>query len=456
MALPELYGSWLLVRRLAERSMSEVFVAVRAGDVAARWYVLKRPQVGERASGKVAESIRSEAAILKELSAAEPRLRGVVSFVETGLVAGLPYLVVEHVRGASLERLLRGAPLPAEVARLVVRDLAESLAALHERGIVHGDVAPSNVVVDEDGALVLVDFGLAMRAGDKRATPRGTAGYVSPEAALGRAASAADDAYSWGVIAAELTLGRRLFDDGDLAAAAVRTSLPAGARIDGLPEVERALSADPEARPALAEVAAALEVDTGARVRLAELAAEAEVLREAEASGAKQVAESAGALASAKSLARMPPAAAPPRTEASLARAEREAVSVAPSPEPPRPPSAVWSARIGLTLLLAVLGAALFGFVAGRRVSRSRMGQITLPMLPARTEILLDGRVVLVPEPGRAIPIEPGRHTLSLEVARRDAKEYEFVVQPGEHVLVVNVTPRAATRARDAREGANP
>ena len=82
--------------------------------------------------------------------------------------------------------------------------------------------------------------------------------------------------------------------------------------------------------------------------------------------------------------------------------------------------------------------------------------EITLPMLPARTEILLDGRVVLVPEPGRAIPIEPGRHTLSLEVARRDAKEYEFVVQPGEHVLVVNVTPRAVTRAREAREGASP
>ena len=138
-------------------------------------------------------------------------------------------------------------------------------------------------------------------------------------------------------------------------------------------------------------------------------------------------------------------------------RAEREAVSVAPPPEPAlRARPRAWSARLAIGVLLAVFGAALFGFVAGRRVARSRMGQITLPMLPARTEILLDGRVVLVPEPGRAIPIEPGRHTLSLEVARRDAKEYEFVVQPGEHVLVVNVTPRAVTRAREAREGASP
>lgn len=453
MALPELYGSWLLVRRLAERSMSEVYVAVRAGDASARWYVLKRPPVGERASGRIAESIRCEAAILKEL-AAEPRARGVVGFVETGLVAGLPYLVVEHVRGASLERLLRGAPLPTELARLVARDLAERLAALHERGIVHGDVAPSNVVVDEDGELVLVDFGLAMRAGDRRATPQGTAGYVSPEAALGRPASTADDAYAWGVVAAELTLGRRLFDDGDLAAAAVRTSLPAGARVDDLPQLERALSTDPALRPALAEVAAALEVDAGARARLAELAAEAELSRDAGVSDAEREV-AASALPSAK-LAATTPTTAASRAEAGPARAERAAVSVAPPPEPPRARAAAWSARLAIGVLLAVLGAALFGFVAGRRVARSRIGQITLPMLPARTEILLDGRVVLVPEPGRAIPIEPGRHTLSLEVARRDAKEYEFVVQPGEHVLVVNVTPRAATRARDAREGANP
>lgn len=456
MALPELYGSWLLVRRLGERSMSEVYVAVRAGDASARWYVLKRPPVGERASGRVAESIRCEAAILKELSAAEPRPRGVVGFVETGLVAGLPYLVVEHVRGASLERLLRVSPLPAEVARLVARDLAQRLAALHERGLVHGDVAPSNVVVDEDGELVLVDFGLAMRAGERRTTPQGTAGYVSPEAALGRAAATADDAYAWGVVAAELILGRRLFDDGDLAAAAVRTSLPAGARVDDLPEVERALSTDPAARPALAEVAAALEVDAGARARLAELTAEAELSREAEASGATRAAAPPAALEPAKLAAPTRPAAAR-SDDAALVRAEREAVSVAPPPEPAlRARPRAWSARLAIGVLLAVFGAALFGFVAGRRVARSRMGQITLPMLPARTEILLDGRVVLVPEPGRAIPIEPGRHTLSLEVARRDAKEYEFVVQPGEHVLVVNVTPRAVTRAREAREGASP
>lgn len=456
MALPELYGSWLLVRRLAERSMSEVFVAVRAGDASARWYVLKRPRVGERASGEVAESIRCEAAILKELSVAEPRPRGVVGFVETGVIAGLPYLVVEHVRGASLERLLRAGPLPAELARLLSRDLAERLAALHARGLVHGDVAPSNVVVDEDGELVLVDFGLAMRAGDPRATPRGTVGYVSPEASLGRAAATADDVYAWGVVAAELTLGRRLFDDGDLAAAAVRTSLPAGARVDGLPEVERALSADPAARPALAEVAAALEIDPGARARLAELAAEAEVLREAEAQGAQRGAAPVASREASKPAAPTRPAATR-RDDAGLVRDEREAVSVAPPPEPaPRARPRAWSARLAIGVLLAVFGAALVGFVAGRRVVRSRMGQITLPMLPARTEILLDGRVVLVPEPGRAIPIEPGRHTLSLEVARRDAKEYEFVVQPGEHVLVVNVTPRAATRAREAREGASP
>ena len=64
-------------------------------------------------------------------------------------------------------------------------------------------------------------------------------------------------------------------------------------------------------------------------------------------------------------------------------------------------------------------------------------------MLPARTEIAIDGRTMLVPEPGRAIPLTPGRHVLTLQAGRREARDYEIVVQPGEHVLVVNI--QAAT-----------
>jgi serine/threonine-protein kinase len=453
MPLPELFGPWLLVRRIAARSMSEVFVAVRAGDPSARWYVLKRPPVGERASGRVAESIRAEASALRALAEAEPRPRGVVRFVESGSLAGLPFLVVEHVRGVALAELVGTMPLPVAPARLVARDLARLLAGLHQAGVVHGDLAPSNVVVDEDGELVLVDFGLAHRVGEARPAPAGTAGYVSPEAALGRAASPSDDVYGWGVVTAELALGRRLFDDGDLAQAAARTSLPAGMAIEGLDDVERALAADPAARPALAEVAERIEVDEGARGELAALVARAERSIETpptdDAAAKPAMATPSG-----------PTKAAPLRVAevvvsdagiAPPALGRPGAVVVATdapvSPGPGRP----YGRRGGLVALVAVV-ASLLAFFVGRRTARPRMGQLTLPMLPARTEVLLDGKVLVVPGPGRPIPIEPGKHTLTVEVGRRESREYEFVVSPGEHLLVVNVTARALPRARDAGE----
>ena len=92
----ERFGEFLLLRRLAQSLMAEVFVAIRLGDKDGRTVIVKRPKLGERASGESAQAILREAEVLAEVRA--PTL---VALEAKGEVAGLPYVAVEHVRGVA-------------------------------------------------------------------------------------------------------------------------------------------------------------------------------------------------------------------------------------------------------------------------------------------------------------------------------------------------------------------
>ncbi|MEU5153852.1 protein kinase [Glycomyces sp. NPDC021274] len=123
----------------------------------------------------------------------------------------LSYLVMELIEGRSLTEVLLGGPMdPAEAMRLCAQ-VAEALQAAHDAGIIHRDVKPANIIIDERGRAVLVDFGIALSAGRTAITETGlllgTLLYASPEQLEGHELTAATDVYSLGAVAYECLAG---------------------------------------------------------------------------------------------------------------------------------------------------------------------------------------------------------------------------------------------------------
>ncbi len=128
---------------------------------------------------------------------------------------GRPIIVMEYLSGGSLEAQIAGTPCPPPQALRWLEEAAGALDAAHAAGIVHRDVKPANLLLDGRGELQVADFGVASAAGldsfTQTGTILGTAGYLSPEQAQGRRATAATDRYSLAVVAWELLTGRRPF-----------------------------------------------------------------------------------------------------------------------------------------------------------------------------------------------------------------------------------------------------
>ncbi|MEZ4363644.1 MAG: serine/threonine-protein kinase [Kofleriaceae bacterium] len=135
---------------------------------------------------------------------------------------GRPYFVMELLSGSSLGDMIdRGALQPSEAVS-IARQLGSALAAAHERGVIHADVTPSNVLVSDDPhrAVKLVDFGLAeLRDGlERQADPSteyvlGTPCYISPEQIRGHGATEQSDQYSLGIVLFEMLTGHPPFQD---------------------------------------------------------------------------------------------------------------------------------------------------------------------------------------------------------------------------------------------------
>src|SRR3954454_8796218 len=124
----------------------------------------------------------------------------VVGVIDAGEDDGMPYIVFEYVEGETLkERTRRQARLPISEAVAYAIEVARALGAAHERGIVHRDVKPQNVLIDEDGTAKVTDFGIARTLDQEGLTADGrvlgTTDYVSPEQALGHAVTGQSDLY---------------------------------------------------------------------------------------------------------------------------------------------------------------------------------------------------------------------------------------------------------------------
>ncbi|MDQ3931187.1 MAG: protein kinase, partial [Chloroflexota bacterium] len=198
------------------------------------------------------------------------------------------YMVMEYVPGENIKELLeRRGPLPEAEALGIASQVTSALRAAHQRGLVHRDVKPHNVLIDPEGQAKVVDFGIAHAVGLAHLTQTnavsGTAFYLSPEQAQGRTTDARSDIYSLGVVLYEMLTGHVPFEGGSLVDVAVRhvheqPVSPRENRPDISPATEavvmKALAKDPGERyQTAADMQAALE---SARTRVMESTAVAE------------------------------------------------------------------------------------------------------------------------------------------------------------------------------------
>jgi len=181
-------------------------------------------------------------------------------------------IVMEYVRGESLERRLRGGPLPLGEALRVAEEIAEALDAAHKRRVVHRDLKPANVMLTEDGHVKVMDFGLAARLphsedvdqamtvaiAPTQGVVTGTPAYMAPEQVRGEPADRRSDIFAFGILLYELVSGTNPFQRAGIEAtfvailreppAALRDQRPAmPPALDAL--VTRLLAKDPAARP---------------------------------------------------------------------------------------------------------------------------------------------------------------------------------------------------------------
>jgi serine/threonine-protein kinase len=238
-----LSGRYRLEARIGAGGMSTVY---RALDE-----TLQRPVAIKLMNREVAtdsdqlERFRREARAVAQLS--HPHVVGVI---DAGEDEGRPYIVFEYVEGETLkDRIRRMGRLPIAEAVAYAIEIARALGAAHARHIVHRDVKPQNVLIDEEGSAKVTDFGIARTLDEEGLTADGrvlgTTDYVSPEQALGQPVTGQSDLYSLGVVLYEMLTGEVPFKGENQVAVAMKHVREA------LPDVQ---SKRPEVSAALAAV----------------------------------------------------------------------------------------------------------------------------------------------------------------------------------------------------------
>ncbi|MBC7678052.1 MAG: serine/threonine protein kinase [Pseudorhodobacter sp.] len=143
---------------------------------------------------------------------------------------GRPWVVMELVDGETLADAIRRRPLASERVAVIGAVVAEGLAHVHARGLVHRDVKPANVLVGRDGAVRLTDFGIARLVDSAKVTSTGllvgTASYLAPEQVAGQFVGPPADVWSLGLLLIEALTGHREYDGGTVETAVARLARP--------------------------------------------------------------------------------------------------------------------------------------------------------------------------------------------------------------------------------------
>ncbi|MEW5742177.1 MAG: serine/threonine-protein kinase [Myxococcota bacterium] len=222
------FGKYEVLCRLAVGGMAEIFLAFpRSGPFTGRAVVLKRILAEQREDPAALQMLIDEAKLTATLS--HPN---VAQVLDLEVAADEVLLVIEYIAGANLEEVVdaykqRGEAVPLGFALAAIREAAQGLGHAHThknaRGepvpIIHRDVTPRNVMLDFEGSIKMLDFGIARVKGSERRTQvgmvRGTTAYMSPEQAIGKELDPRTDLFSLGIIFHELLTGQRLFHRGN-------------------------------------------------------------------------------------------------------------------------------------------------------------------------------------------------------------------------------------------------
>ncbi len=203
-----LSGRYELLRLIGRGGMAEVFAArdLTLGRLVAVKLLLDRFLDDEAFTRRFQDEARHVARLN------HPNL---VAVYDTGNDEGQPYMVMELVEGDSLQQVISNGSLTERRALEIVGDVCAALSYAHDRGLIHRDVKPGNILIADDGSVKVTDFGIA-RAVDNETVTRtasvlGTAAYLSPEQAQGLDVDERSDLYSLGVVLYEALTGSQPF-----------------------------------------------------------------------------------------------------------------------------------------------------------------------------------------------------------------------------------------------------
>jgi serine/threonine-protein kinase len=217
--LPTIEG-FRLLHELGAGNLSTVYAAVE--EPLGRMVALKVLRATIETTSTFAQQLEREARTLAELC--HPNVGLLHAFYKT---EARMFMVLEYVDGSSLATVLKKKPgVPVDSVAAIGASVARGLAHAHERGIVHRDVKPANIMISRRGEVKIFDFGIAqhIRGATEVALPLarvedvssfGTPAYMSPEQILGESVDARSDVFSLGVVLYQLVCGARPFERGD-------------------------------------------------------------------------------------------------------------------------------------------------------------------------------------------------------------------------------------------------
>ncbi|HEV8118461.1 MAG TPA: serine/threonine-protein kinase, partial [Thermoanaerobaculia bacterium] len=260
-------GAYEILGPLGAGGMGEVYRA-RDGKLGRDVAIKVLPAAFAADADRLAR-FRREAKVLASLN--HPHIAAIYGVEEAD---GIEALVLELVEGETLAERLAAGPLPLEEALDIARQAAEALEAAHERGIVHRDFKPANIKLTPGGQVKVLDFGLAKALAADVSSPDittsptltaaatqagvalGTAAYMAPEQARGKAVDRRADVWAFGVVLYEMLTGRHAFA-GDTVSDTLASVLKTDPDLTALPEMtpaairrllRRCLQKDPSRR----------------------------------------------------------------------------------------------------------------------------------------------------------------------------------------------------------------